>query len=123
MTTVPPSGHNGSAANWPAPDQTMADMMIAAGWEMPAAPVLAPKIAPRMSVLGKNVRAATKPSRMLRLGAATVLEGIGPRVRAERSRKVAGGRGRGGARTGGRWADRARVLAGWGGAACGGQGP
>src|SRR5712691_6296491 len=62
ITTPPPSGHSGSAANCPAPDHTTVDIRIAAGGEMPAGPVLAPKMAPRMKVLGRNVSAATKPA-------------------------------------------------------------
>src|SRR5438552_17963025 len=61
-TTPPPSGHSGSAANWPAPDQTTADIRMAAAGEIPAGPVLAPKMAPRMKVLGRNVSAARKPA-------------------------------------------------------------
>jgi len=41
-------------------------MKIAANGEIPTAPVLAPKMAPRISVLGKNVRAARNPSRRFR---------------------------------------------------------
>ena len=58
-------------------------MKMAAGAEMPTAPVLAPKMAPRISVLGKNVRAARNPSRMLRvLGARAVLDDTLHRVRS-----------------------------------------
>src|SRR6266851_1209892 len=62
ITTPPPSGQRGRAANWPAPDHTTMDIRIAAGAEMPAGPVLAPKMAPRMKVLGRNVSAATTPA-------------------------------------------------------------
>src|SRR5712691_3189718 len=62
ITMPPPSGHSGRAANWPAPDHTTADIRIAAGGEIPAGPVLAPKMAPRIKVLGRNVSAARKPA-------------------------------------------------------------
>jgi hypothetical protein len=66
LSTPPPSGRRASAANWPAPDQTTAYLKMAASGEMPAAAVLAPKMAPRIRVLAKKVRAARKPSRTFR---------------------------------------------------------
>src|ERR1700674_2924231 len=76
-------------------------MKMAAGGEIPAAPVLAPKTAPRIKVLGANVSAASRPARTLPgLAAAPDVEITAYRVRAEHRTVGAAAPGRdvGGAR-------------------------